>query len=187
MVGLIVFFFVTFRFAIQATNAIPWDGAQPTTPISSPSWNPHPTPTPVLRRQVTAGNTICGYVTGNRGKLSQPINYIPPNKSANMISCVDTVSSICSPIKQFSILGCCDASGVCAVQTDCINSYEYSALCKAGCAAVPQTLTWWVKNEVSVRGSGANNYPTVPTQNYPIAHDGPMAHIASMDAGHSRP
>jgi len=68
--NLIAYLFTTFC-TITSIEAVPWDGAQPTSQGSSPDWNSVPTQTGLLgsndlqRRQNSAN--ICGYITGSTG------------------------------------------------------------------------------------------------------------------------
>lgn len=58
--------------AITFIEAVPWEGAQPTSQGSSPDWNSVPTPTGLLgsndlQRRQNNGN-LCGYISGSTGK-----------------------------------------------------------------------------------------------------------------------
>lgn len=81
----IVILLITFLCASSFNEAVVWDGAKPTSPVSSPGWNPKPTPPPILEVQLRSNDllirgaaaNVCGaYVNGS----TSTNNHVLPAK-----------------------------------------------------------------------------------------------------------
>ncbi|KAF8253294.1 hypothetical protein K440DRAFT_657287 [Wilcoxina mikolae CBS 423.85] len=153
-------FLFAFLGAITFTSAVPWDGALPTLPFSSPGWNPKPTAAPAvgfpdLRRrqqQTYSYDNTCGY------------------EAAYSVTCPNTLQT-CSPDPRNSVLACCGGlENRCYSLTHCINYYESSVLCGSGSTCTPQELilTCSQSTEPYCRRWTGNGYSIYGCWTYPV-------------------
>ncbi|KAH8795563.1 hypothetical protein BGZ57DRAFT_201927 [Hyaloscypha finlandica] len=100
-----------FSVALGVSNALPWEGPQPTNAYQPDAWSPVPTRIPAdpanLFKRSSVGVNVCGWIGGNVGE---------PVQCASGSSCVhDTIHGY---------VGCCTTSGACTsgVYTSCVDS-----------------------------------------------------------------